>query len=420
MDLNMLMKQNGEKRQAVMNKIQNAQSGEELDAAEFEIRKLELEKEELQRQMAEEDSAPEKPEIRKAGEESPIGDLNPIFSFRNKPVVDDGEDIYDTLEYRKAFKNYVIAGAPLPEKYIEKRASEMTTVGDITAIIPTTIQNRVIEDITTEGKILSRINQTAYKGGVEIPLSEINFTASWLESEDTVSEEQKAEMKARLVFGYHVLEARVAIGLLSATVSLPLFEATIVKQLKKAMVKAIETAIVEGSGVGQPLGFTKYNLPSEQVITMTEGTISKVATWASVEAAIPEAYEDTVIYVMSKATWEMYLNGMTDTTGQKIGLGKINEKGQKILNGRQVLTVDKFPSFSSAPEGAIWGAVIDLSRYCLNSNLAMHYKRYFDDDKNKWIHKALMIADGKMMIGEIDQNGTKKLVGAKGLLYLKK
>jgi len=80
---------------------------------------------------------------------------------------------------------------------------------------------------------------------------------------------------------------------------------------------------------------------------------------------------------MAKKTWEMYLNGMTDTTGQKIGLGKINEKGQKILNGREVLTVDKFPSFISAQEGAIFGAVVDLSQYCLNSNLAMYYKKYF-------------------------------------------
>ena len=49
-----------------------------------------------------------------------------------------------------------------------------------------------------------------------------------------------------------------------------------------------------------------------------------------------------------------------------------------------------------------------------------HYKKYFDEDKNKWIHKALTIADGKMAIGTIEKNGSTKLVGAKGLLYIKK
>ncbi len=324
------------------------------------------------------------------------------------------------MEYRKAFQNYVLKGEPIPEKFSEKRANEMTTVSDIGAVIPTTIQNKVIEDMTIEGKILSRINQTSYQGGIEIPISDINITAKWLESENEVSDEQKAEMNAKLTFNYHVLEARVAIGLLSATVSLPLFEATVVAQLKKAMTRALEIAMIEGNGNGQPLGFTKYTLPVNQVITMTESDIGTVKKWAEVESEIPESYEDSVIYVMAKKTWEMYLNSMTDTTGQKIGLGRINEKGQKILNGREVLTVDKLPSFVSAKTGDIFAVVVDLSQYCLNSNLAMYYKKYFDEDKNKWIHKALTIADGKMAIGTIEKNGSTKLVGAKGLLYIKK
>ncbi len=64
------------------------------------------------------------------------------------------------------------------------------------------------------------------------------------------------------------------------------------------------------------------------------------------------------------------------------------------------LTVDKFPSFINAEEGAIFGAVVDLSQYCLNSNLAMYYKKYFDEDKTNGYIKALTIADGKMAIGE--------------------
>ena len=46
----------------------------------------------------------------------------------------------------------------------------------------------------------------------------------------------------------------------------------------------------------------------------------------------------------------------------------------------------------------------------------MYYKKYFNEDKNKWIHKSLMIVDGQMAAGEVDS----KLVGAKGLIYLKK
>lgn len=411
-----------EERKALVASITNAETREALDKIELEIRKKDIEIQGLKDAIEEEQhSNPENdPEARKAGA-APQGGLNPMATFNTAPQQrSEADDVYSTLEYRNAFKDYIMNGTPIPSQFIQKRSDQLTTVSDIGAVIPTTIQQKVIEDITVEGKILARITQTAFQGGIQIPISDINLTATWLESESVVSDEQKAEMNAKLTFSYHVLEAKVAIGLLSSTVSLPVFESTVVNQLKKAMTKALETAIVNGTGSGQPLGFTKYSLPSNQVIEMTSATIGTVGAWASVEAAIPEAYEDGVIYVMAKSTWEKYLNGMTDTTGQKIGLGKINEKGQKILNGREVLTVDKLPSFDSASNGDIFAAVVDLSQYCLNSNLAMYYKKYFNEDKNKWIHKALMIADGKMAIGKTGTGSTEKLVGAKGLIYIKK
>lgn len=354
------------------------------------------------------------------------GGFNPMASYTNiggttRRSTGEDEDIYSTLEYRQAFRNYVVEGTPMPTEFNSKRSNELTVTSDLGAVIPTNILNKVIEDITIEGKVLGRITQTSMQGGIEIPLSDINPTATWLESETTVSDEQKAEMKAKVKFGYHVLEAKVAIGLLASTVSLSLFETTVVKQLKKAMIRALETAIVSGTGTGQPKGIIKYDLPKEQIIKMDPKTIGTVAAWSTVEASVPESAEDAVIYMMNKATWEKYLNGMTDTTGQKIGLGKINEKGQKILNGREVLTCDKFPSFDACEEGGTFGVLVDLSQYMLNSNLAMYYKKYFNDDTNKWIHKALMIADGQMSIGEVeDSKKKKKLVGAQGLLYLQK
>ena len=419
MDLEKLLQQAEQRKAEALENIKNAENLEKLDIAEMELRKANIDIENIKSQMEQKESNLP-PESRKAQQEQPEQKaFTPLATYRTTNTENE-QDIYSTMEYRKAFQNYVLKGEPIPEKFREKRANEITTVSDIGAVIPTTIQNKVIEDMTIEGKILSRINQTSYQGGVEIPISDINITAKWLESENEVSEEQKAEMNAKLTFRYHVLEARVSISLLSATVSLPLFEATVVAQLKKAMTRALEIAIIEGNGNGQPLGFTKYTLPTNQVITMTESDIGTVKKWAEVESEIPESYEDSVIYVMAKKTWEMYLNSMTDTTGQKIGLGRINEKGQKILNGREVLTVDKLPSFVSAKAGDIFAVVVDLSQYCLNSNLAMYYKKYFDEDKNKWIHKALTIADGKMAIGIIEKNGSTKLVGAKGLLYIKK
>lgn len=410
-----------EKRKKLIEQGQTCTSIDELRSINSEVEVLNEEIRELQEILDSLDD--EDPGLESRGQINPP-QLNPIATYGvrgRRSQSNEEEDIFGTLEYRQAFRDFVVNGTPIPEEYREaqqeQRTDALTVVGDIGAIIPTNVLNQVIEDITIEGKLLSRITQTAYQGGVEIPISEVLPEARWLGSESEVSDEQKAKMDAKITFGYHVLEAKVAVGLLSATVSLPIFEATIVKQLKKAMIRAIETSIVVGTGSGQPKGFTKYELPTEQNIEMTEDTIGTVKAWAEVEASIPEEYEDDVIYVMSKPTWEKYLNGMTDTTGQKIGLGKINEKGQKILNGREVLTIGKFKSFDAASDGEIFGAVVNLSEFLLNSNLAMYYKKYFNEDKNKWIHKCLMIGDGQMAIGKDSQS---ILRGAKGLLYLKK
>lgn len=412
------------KRKDLYDSIKTAATNEDLDTIELDIRKVDLEITDLEAKIAAQGTPEEDPAARSEGDNPETRGLNPLATIRKNNTsnqTQDEEDIYGSLEYRKAFRNYVVNGTAIPEEFkTELRANELTVVGDVAAVIPTTIMNKVIEDLTVEGKIINRITQTSFQGGVEIPISEVNPTATWLGSEAETSDEQKLAMKAKLSFGYHVLEAKVAVGLLSATIALNVFEATIVKQLKKAMIKAIETSVINGTGTGQPLGVTKYTLPAEQIVEFEASNIGTVKQWAKVEAAIPEAYEDSEIYLMNKQTWEMYLNGMTDSTGQKIGLGRINERGQKILNGREVLTTDKLPGFDNATDGSIFGVVVNLEDYLLNSNLAMYYKKYFNEDTNKWVHKSLMIADGKMCIGEVGESGSKTLVGAKGLIYLKK
>lgn len=423
MNLEQLLEEAREQRKALYESIKTAANAEELDKIELDIRKKDIEIKTLEKRLTSEgsDDSLDDPAARNYNNEQ--RNFNPLFSYRSNNVDNsniENEDMYGSLEYRQAFRNYVVNGTPIPEKFknTEQRADSLTTVTDVSAVIPTTIMNKVIEDLTVEGKIISRITQTQFQGGVDIPISEIMPDATWLSSESVASDEQKAKMEAKVSFGYHVLEAKVAIGLLTATVSLGIFESTVVKQLKKAMIKAIESAIVSGTGSGQPLGFTKYELPEKQVIEMAANQIGTVKGWAQVEAAVGEAYdEDPLVYMMNKQTWEMHVNSMVSTTGQKIGLGRIDEKGRKILNGREVFITDKLPGYDNADAGAIFGVLVNLEQYLLNSNLSMYYKKYFDEDKNKWIHKALMICDGKMAMGKDSKNN---LVGAGGLIYIKK
>ena len=417
MNLEKLLQQAQERRSALYESSKSAKTLAELDQIEVDMRKVDMEIKDLKEKIAERDAGEgEDPAARddNNGEGPEQRTFNPLGTYGGNPSrrsIEGEEDMYSSLEYRQAFRNYIVSGTPIPEKFKnEERSAELTVVGDVAAVIPTTIMNKVIEDLTVEGKIINKITQTQYQGGVAIPISEIMPEATWLSDESTPSDEKKAKMEAKITFGYHMLEAKVAIGLLAATV---------VKQLKKAMIRAIETAVVSGSGSGQPLGLTKIaDLPEKNIVTFSEVEVGTVKGWAKAEAAVDEAYDnDSLVYMMNKQTWEMHLNSMVDTTGQKIGLGRIDEKGRKILNGREVLTTDQFKGYDNASEEEVFGALVNLEQYLLNSNLSMYYKKYFDEDKNKWIHKCLMIVDGKMAIGKDSSN---KLVGAGGLIYLKK
>ncbi|WP_053069609.1 phage major capsid protein [Clostridium novyi] len=427
MNLEQLLKQAEEKRKALVDSIDGAKNKEELDTIELDLRKQDIVIKDLKQQIAERDAnksqsqnEPQKSEEpqnsqgnseepdKRSGENPewrsdkgitsiPNGGFKPLNSYGLEGAAkrDSEADIFNTLEYRKAFMDYVVKGTPIPQKFNEQRSSSITTVSDIGAVIPTNIMDKVIQEATSTGMILPRVFQTNFKAGIEIPISDIKPTATWI-GEDKTSDVQKVKADKRLIFKYHTLECRVGLSLLSETITLPVFETTVQNNIKEAMIRALEIAIINGSGTGQPLGITKETIPEDRQIELSGTNIGTIAGWSQVEAAMPLAYESQGVYLMAKATWEKYLNGATDKNGQKLGFTNITSKLQRMLNGREVILTDYLPSFDAASEGNIFAVLVNLNEYLLNSNLAMTYKRYFDEDTNKWIHKSLMIADGKM------------------------
>src|SRR5690606_24918378 len=104
------------------------------------------------------------------------------------------------------------------------------------------------------------------------------------------------------------------------------------------------------------------------------------------------------------AAWEQDVVGMVDSTGQAVarvnyGLGGSIE--ERFL-GREVIAVeDLLPSIDEASTGDVVGILVRLEDYMVNSNMAITYRRYFDENTDEWISKATMIADGKLA----DPNG---------------
>lgn len=343
--------------------------------------------------------------MKEAGEinKGKAGEQRGIFVPGAKEEAEEREDKYSSLEYRKAFRNYLTSGVMSEEL----RANATTVTTDIGAVIPTTIMNEVVQKMKSYGQIFSRIRKTAFKGGVKIPTASVKPVATW-QGEGTLSDKQKKTINTFIEFSYYKLQCRIATSLEAETVSLDIFEATIAADMAEAMVVAIEKSVISGTGTGQPKGILAHTteIPAGQQITVASADISKWDKWKkNVFANIPLAYEGSGLFLMSKATFEGYVDGMVDTNGQPVARTNYGITGSPVrrFGGYDVLCVepDFLSNYSAAATGDVFAVFVDLSEYTFNSNLEMTMKRYFDENTDEWIDKATLIGDGKLR----DANG---------------
>ena len=149
----------------------------------------------------------------------------------------------EQMEYRKAFQQFVTRGTPIPA---ELREDEVTKTTDLTAAIPVPLANRIIETLESTGMILPLVTKSAFPAGVKIPTSSVKPVATWV-NEGAGSDRQKKTVTTSIDFTHYKLRCEIAMTQEAATMALPAFEATFVRQVSEAMTKAIESAIIKGA-----------------------------------------------------------------------------------------------------------------------------------------------------------------------------
>jgi HK97 family phage major capsid protein len=381
--------------------IRTAQTADEVRAAGDALNVIESEISEARAKLVEmEEPAQTNVVTRGAGVLGAYG-LSHAQETRNTPVL-------DSMEYREAFAEYVRTGAVAKFAQFEERAEELLTTAEIGKIIPNTIMQEFIKELKVYGNLYNKVRKLNIKGGVEFPIEELIPTVKWI-TETTPSEGQKApELKTSVSFGYHIAEARIAQSLLAQVVSLPVLEQEIARLLAEAFIKEFDNMILNGSGSGQPLGILNdTRVPEAQKIPFTA---ANMADWKAFRknlfAKIPLAYRGQGVLLMTAATWESYIMTLSDGQDRPVYSETFNPAtGETVcrFNGREVLLVepDILKDFDTASGGEAWGVYLKPTNYAINSNLQIGFKRYFDEDKNKWVNKGLTICDGKLL----DTNG---------------
>lgn len=331
---------------------------------------------------------------------------NPLASYgQAQPQQRANEDPFATMEYRQAFKAYVQNGTAIPSELRAGGDTGTTVAADLGAIIPTTIMNEFVKEVSkVYGQVYAKVRKLNIKGGVKFPISKLKANFKWI-TETAVSEKQKAgDAKEFVMFEYNIGEIRVAQSLLSQVVALEAFEGEVVKIMLAAYVEAMDKGIISGTGEGQLLGITKDTRVTN-VVELTEAELSDWTAWRKkLFAKIPLSKRGQGEFVFTSATVEGCLLTIKDGNNRPIfkeatelSIGEAAHAG--TFYGRSVTLVepDVVADYDTAAGGDVIGIYWVPSDYGINTNMEFGIKRYFDEDTNEWINKALTIVDGKII-----------------------
>lgn len=360
----------------------------ELDEAQAELDKIE--KEERAKQT--ENAVPE-------GATLVNGNVRGSFQTAERR---DDVDYTETLEYRKAFKKYVQSeGTDMPA---ELRNGDVTSTADTGAAIPMTVMNEVINTVRKRyGNLYSKVTKTAIQGGVEVPVGALKASFKWIK-EGTVSPRQKAGELEPITFKYNTAEIRVAQTFLSSIVTLSAFEAKLTEIIAIAYLEAMDYGIINGSGKGSMLGI--LNDPRvTNTITMTEADINDWTAWRKKFFSKLKLGYRSGEFIFPVSTVDAYLATIADSNNNPIfnqatGL-VVNDGDAQNPNGRffgrniSLVEPDIIADFDTANKGDVIGLFWQPDEYAINENFGFTMRRYYDDETNEWVDKALVVVDGK-------------------------
>lgn len=314
-----------------------------------------------------------------------------VIEAPQTPAHRDG-NLYDSVAYRTAFMRYITRNEAIPAEF---RSDDNTTTEDIGAVVPPVTLNKIVEKIEAYGMILPLVTRTAYKTGMNIPVASVKPVASWV-AEGSGSDKQKENLDASITFGHFKLRCAVSVSLEVDNMALSAFETRLVASISEAMAKAIEQAILTGTGKGQPTGILNDTKKGESIAVKA----IDYKTLVSAEAALPMEYENGAVWVMSKKTFMEFV-GMTDTNGQPIARVNYGMGGtpERTLLGRRVVLTNYLPAYASTLKTTdVFAMLYDFSDYTLNTNFEVGMKVYEDNDTDDIVRKSIMVCDGKPIL----------------------
>lgn len=281
----------------------------------------------------------------------------------------------DSMEYKSAWLNKMKGGAVSD---IEERALVVAA-----GAIPTETMNKVVEKMEHIAPILGKIDLTTIPSNISIPVESVVSDAAWVAMGTAATDGTNTLTTVELA-AYKLIKT-VEIGADVSAMAIPAFETYLVNSLAKKMAKALENAVINGTGSAQPTG-----LLATGIITNT-GTFTKAAmTYADILAIIGDlpdhGYREGASFVMPSALF--YSDVLPALTDKGSGLDVQAVEKMKILS-YDVILCDRV-----AADTIIFG---NLKNYAMNlaSDVKVESDKSTGFRSGSTVYRAMALVDGK-------------------------
>lgn len=357
--------------------------------------------------------------------------FNPLASYalqRNEPVANEETDTRSTMEYRTAFKNYVQNGDSADVlQYRNSKGTVLTGVqvreagpnvlADVGVLLPTTVVQEIMKGVEkVYGQLYSRVRKMNVKGGIKFPIGEFGatFTRIAQESGTQATEEKGGKVTGFVEFSYKFGSIRITQTLLSSVISVPAFEAELSKVIVETYVKAMENEILNGDGASNQMEgiLTEANKPDSSrvlagnIIEFTEADMLDWKKWQEkLFAKIPLSMRNLrPVFVMTANTYEANIKTLADDNNRPVyaetfnpvdGTEKATFKGREVVFVEEGLNIE---NFNDASDGEYFGLyLVPEKAYGVNTNLEFAVRVFYDEARDVWVNKAIVMNDGKIL-----------------------
>lgn len=300
----------------------------------------------------------------------------------------DRETLLASAEYRTAFlKN--LQGKALTD--VEQRALT-TASGSAGAAVPTQTLNQIIDKLRQTAALFNFITVSFVPGNLSMVVANAKNASAW-KAEGTDGTPADDTVVNVTLGGYELIKL-VEISAAASSMTIDAFETYISAEIGRQMAIAVENAIVNGTGTGQPTGVltgitwnagnsTDYTAVNDLYDTLMDGL-----------ALLPTMYHNNAAFVMNRKTLFGGIRKVKATDGQPIFAYNPQDRAAATILGYPVVLDDYVPD-----DTIILG---DFSYYYMNFSQApsIETSREAGFKSGKTVYRGLAVADGKPALAE--------------------